>query len=291
MALLIGGTVFLAVCWPAGRAFPRARRIVFAGWGMAVFAALVGLVVHGPYVAGAALRSALQPQLLGATVTDRFGVMQLLRLALLIVALVLVRRSLLASQRPATGAYLTGAAVAVGLALNHAAVAHASAGPNAALAGPGAAGRRASRLTRAGQAGLGHGCPHCLDRGVATRCRRTGLGSQSAAPLELRSTPQTLTALAGFLSLSAGVHRICARRAAPPRRRSGSGPGTAGYVDGVNGVFLAHAGGGVHEIAVLLGPGLIILVLLLVLVARRREAGEDETSEERTHEGGRDGDN
>ena len=57
----------------------------------------------------------------------------------------------------------------------------------------------------------------------------------------------------------------------------------------VDEVLLAHAGG-VDEIAVLLGPGLIILVLLLVLVARRREAGEDETSEEHTHDAGRDGD-
>lgn len=133
MALLIGGTVFLAVCWPAGRGLPRARRMVFAGWVMAGVAVLVGLVVHGPYVAGTALTSALRPRLLGATVTERFGVMQLLRLALLVVALVLLRRWLLVSQRPATGAYLTGAAVAVGLALTHAAVAHASAAPEPAL--------------------------------------------------------------------------------------------------------------------------------------------------------------
>ncbi len=57
----------------------------------------------------------------------------------------------------------------------------------------------------------------------------------------------------------------------------------------MNGVFLAHAGG-VHEIALLLGPVFVILVLLLVLVARRPEAGEDETSEERAHGAGRDGD-
>ena len=56
----------------------------------------------------------------------------------------------------------------------------------------------------------------------------------------------------------------------------------------VNEVLLAHAGG-VDEIALLLGPGLIILVLLL-LVARRRAADEEETSEQRTHDAGRDGD-
>ena len=64
-----------------------------------------------------------------------------------------------------------------------------------------------------------------------------------------------------------------------------------GRLTDVNGVFLAHAGG-VHEIAVLLGPVFVILVLLLVLVARRpeAEADEDETSEERAHGAGRDGD-
>jgi copper transport protein len=134
LALLIGGTVFLLLCWPAGRAVPRARRIVFAGWTMAAVAALVGVVVHGAYVAGAPLTSALEPRLLGATLTDRFGLMHLLRLVLLVAALVVLRRWLLGPERPPVGAYVTGAAVALGLPLTHAGVAHASAGPVPGLA-------------------------------------------------------------------------------------------------------------------------------------------------------------
>lgn len=70
------------------------------------------------------------------------------------------------------------------------------------------------------------------------------------------------------------------------------GPGQPrGTLTAVNGVLLAHAGG-VHEIAVVLGLvlGPVLILLVPLLVVRRRGADENETSEERTHDPGRDAD-
>jgi methionine-rich copper-binding protein CopC len=48
LALLLGGTVFLLVCWPRGRTLQRTRRLVAAGWVCSVAATILGLLVQGP---------------------------------------------------------------------------------------------------------------------------------------------------------------------------------------------------------------------------------------------------
>ena len=81
--VLFGGLAFLVLCWPAGRADPRARRLVWTGWGGIAAGAVVGLLLEGPYAAGTGLRDALRPSLVDATLSTTYGRMLCARLVLL----------------------------------------------------------------------------------------------------------------------------------------------------------------------------------------------------------------
>jgi copper transport protein len=91
LAMLIGGGFFLAASWPAGRGDRRSRRIIAVAWLLAVASAIGSLLLQGPYAAGTSLAGAVDPQLVGDTVTTDYGIMLLVRLALLAVAAVLLR--------------------------------------------------------------------------------------------------------------------------------------------------------------------------------------------------------
>lgn len=82
-AVLLGGLVFVQLCWPEGRRDPRARRVLWTGWTSASGAAVLGLLLQGPYAAGTRLRDALSPDLLQATLGTTYGLMLGGRLALL----------------------------------------------------------------------------------------------------------------------------------------------------------------------------------------------------------------
>ncbi len=81
--MLFGGLAFLVLCWPAGRADPRARRLVWTGWGAATAGALLGLLLEGPYAAGTGILDAVDPSLLSATLSTTYGRMLCARLILL----------------------------------------------------------------------------------------------------------------------------------------------------------------------------------------------------------------
>lgn len=126
LALLLGGTVFLLLCWPAGRTLGRSRWLVAAGWLTAVAAVVIGFLARGPYVTASGW-SALDLGLLGQTAASQFGVLYLVRLALLVPAGLLVRRLL----RPAPPDRLLAAAGAVlsaGVVVTYAMAGHAVAG-------------------------------------------------------------------------------------------------------------------------------------------------------------------
>jgi copper transport protein len=107
LALLIGGMFFLLVCWPAGRADQRVRRLLRVAWVTAVVTAAATLLLQGPNVAGRPLSEVTDLALLSDTVQSSFGLLLLVRLALLGLAVFLLPR-----LKPLSGKHL---AVVLGL--------------------------------------------------------------------------------------------------------------------------------------------------------------------------------
>ena len=52
LALGLGIPVFLALCWPAGWASPRVRRLAVAGLGAVGVGGLLSFLLQGPYAGG-----------------------------------------------------------------------------------------------------------------------------------------------------------------------------------------------------------------------------------------------
>ncbi|KWX00974.1 hypothetical protein LI90_2002 [Carbonactinospora thermoautotrophica] len=131
LALILGGSVFLVVCWPAGRAL--ARRTVAAGWVAAVATPVLALLVHGPYLTGRPLVSALDPRLLADTAGTRFGLLHLARLCLLLALARPLRAILTPGHRPGRAA-LGAAVLLAGVVATYVGAGHAAAGERRALA-------------------------------------------------------------------------------------------------------------------------------------------------------------
>ncbi|MFJ8946262.1 copper resistance CopC/CopD family protein [Streptomyces sp. NPDC102395] len=137
LALLIGVTLFVAACWPAGAGLRPLRRLLTAGWATLTAATALLLPLRGPYESGGSLASVFDPSLLEGTITGRTGLALGARLVLLIAAGVALRKYG-ARFGDATGAGVRAAGVltAVALALTWAAAEHASAGIQVPLAIP-----------------------------------------------------------------------------------------------------------------------------------------------------------
>ncbi len=78
--VLLGGLVFLLACHPAGRADPRARRLLRAGAGLTAGTAVATFLLQGPYAAGRGLGALLDPGLLADTLRLPYGKLLLVRL-------------------------------------------------------------------------------------------------------------------------------------------------------------------------------------------------------------------
>ncbi|MFE7980189.1 copper resistance protein CopC [Streptomyces shenzhenensis] len=127
-ALLVGALTFLACCRPPDPG--RLRRTVVTGWWTLVAATAVLLLLRAPYEAGTGPLAALDPSALTRTAASRPGLALLARLALLLVAGVLLTRL----RRRSPALLTAGAVLAVALALTWAAAEHASAGIQVPLA-------------------------------------------------------------------------------------------------------------------------------------------------------------
>jgi copper transport protein len=92
--VLLGGAVFLTACWPAGRDYRRPRALIWAGWGLTGWAALLGGLLEGPYGAGTGPSTLLDWTLLRATLHSDYGRMISTRLVLLAVLGVLLAKLL-----------------------------------------------------------------------------------------------------------------------------------------------------------------------------------------------------
>ncbi|MBD3144682.1 copper resistance CopC/CopD family protein [Microbispora bryophytorum] len=85
VALALGGGMFVAALWPAGRDDRRGRRVVWSGFAVLAAGTAVVLLVQGPYADGRSLITVFDPGLLGATLSTRLGYALLARLVLVVV--------------------------------------------------------------------------------------------------------------------------------------------------------------------------------------------------------------
>jgi copper transport protein len=100
LAGLAGGALFLFVCWPAGWAQRRARRVIFAGWVISAVSAVSVLLIQGPYANGGTLASLTDLQLLTGTFGTDFGRFVAVRIALLAAAGILLAVLARRTDRP-----------------------------------------------------------------------------------------------------------------------------------------------------------------------------------------------
>jgi copper transport protein len=130
LVLLVGGALFLLVLWPPGQQVAAARRVLWAGWSLAVAGTVAGLLLQGPYAAGLPLSSALN----GEVLRTRFGAASATRLGLLAAAAALL--SLLARGKLTLLLRTEAALVGAGLLFTTSLVGHASVGEMSAIALP-----------------------------------------------------------------------------------------------------------------------------------------------------------
>jgi copper transport protein len=133
LALLVGGAYFVLVCWPAGAADPRVRRLLRLAWGTSVVAAVLTLLLQGPNAVGTSLAGALDPGLLLDTAGTTFGVALLARLVLLAAVAVVFGREWHGWQPASRRRAWLVAALGVALAATWSGTGHAATGTLAVL--------------------------------------------------------------------------------------------------------------------------------------------------------------
>ena len=70
---LLGGVWLLLTVFPQGRDDPRARRLVWAGWGLSAFGTAGELLLQGPYAAGEGLSALTNWSLIDGTLHTTYG--------------------------------------------------------------------------------------------------------------------------------------------------------------------------------------------------------------------------
>ncbi|WP_405583989.1 copper resistance protein CopC [Streptomyces sp. NBC_01190] len=144
-ALLVGGSVFLSVCWPKGALLRPMRRIATTGWVTMVVATIALIMLRGPYVNGKGLGQAFDVEVMRAQLETRPGAALISRLLLLAAAAVFLAvlfGSYAKREDPAERADLAwglgigGGVVAVGIAATWAMAEHASVGIQRKVAMP-----------------------------------------------------------------------------------------------------------------------------------------------------------
>ncbi|MFC4034082.1 copper resistance protein CopC [Streptomyces polygonati] len=144
-ALLVGGSVFLSVCWPKGALLRPMQRIAVTGW-VAMVVATIGLIMlRGPYVNGKGLGQAFDLGVMRDQLETRPGAALISRLLLLAAAAVFLAvlfGSYAKREDPgeradlAWGLGIGGGVVAVGIAATWAMAEHASVGIQPKVAMP-----------------------------------------------------------------------------------------------------------------------------------------------------------
>ncbi|MEV4150712.1 copper resistance protein CopC [Amycolatopsis sp. NPDC049691] len=115
--VLLGGLVFLLTCHPAGRADPRARRLLKAGVWLTAGTAVATFLLQGPYAAGRGLGALPEPGLLADTFRLSYGKLLLVRLVAAGVLAVVLPRVLAAPPSSARRGRLENLAMITGFAV------------------------------------------------------------------------------------------------------------------------------------------------------------------------------
>lgn len=115
--VLLGGLVFLLTCRPAGRTDPRARRLLYRGFGLTALTTVGAFLLQGPYAAGRGLGAVLEPQLLADTLRLSYGKLLLVRLVAAGALLALIPRLLATPSSEKSRARLENAAMVAGFAV------------------------------------------------------------------------------------------------------------------------------------------------------------------------------
>jgi copper transport protein len=138
IALLVGAVGFGAVVWAGARPLRRTRQLVWGGWGLTVAATVAGILVQGPYGAGLTLADLFHPDLIRQVLDTRYGQMALLRLALLLLAVPVLRLVLRGAEEHPLPSWWnpTAGILAVGVALTITLAGHAQTGTLTILAVP-----------------------------------------------------------------------------------------------------------------------------------------------------------
>ncbi len=88
LALLIGGSVFLFLIARGTSAAGRLRVIVWSGWGLTMFATIVGIMLEGPYGEGSGLSDAFKWSVVHDILSTHYGTIARLRIVLLLLLLI-----------------------------------------------------------------------------------------------------------------------------------------------------------------------------------------------------------
>ncbi|MDK3256343.1 copper resistance CopC/CopD family protein [Blastococcus capsensis] len=128
LALGLGVPAFLLLCWPAGWAVARLRRLAAAGAAAIAAGGLLMFLLQGPYAAGSGLGALAAPDLLATTASSTYGRTLLARVVLALLLLAALRFA------PRRAAVIAGAVLALGLIATTAAVGHPVAGAMPVLA-------------------------------------------------------------------------------------------------------------------------------------------------------------
>jgi copper transport protein len=124
LALVVGGAFFVVVCWRAGLADRRVRRLVTWAWAVSVVSAVALFLLQGPNVAGASLAGVTDLTLVADTARTTFGILLLVRIALLGLAALLLARLKTVSRKE----IVLMAALGYALTLTWSGTGHAAAG-------------------------------------------------------------------------------------------------------------------------------------------------------------------
>lgn len=130
-ALLVGGGVFVAVCWPGGFWNRRMRRLLAAAWTVLLLGTAASLLSQGPYAAGVGYGRALST--LGTTMGTRLGEALAARLVLLVLLLLAIP---LRSRIPRRSAVGLGALAVPVLAVTWTVADHGGTGSQVPIAAP-----------------------------------------------------------------------------------------------------------------------------------------------------------
>lgn len=132
---LLGGAWIVFTVWPSGRDEPRARRLLWIGWGAATLGSLVELVLQGPYTAGDSPLDVAKIALLSSTLHTDYGQLHSARLVLLGIVALVFARSLADGVRPAKWEAAL-AVVAIAIAWTFSAAGHAGTTPPSGISIP-----------------------------------------------------------------------------------------------------------------------------------------------------------